>query len=178
MNGAGAYELQEKLGNNSWGTVQQSSATYKSFTDKPVGTYCYRVSAVYVDGSSGWSNEHCTSVLPAMPVLEAIDNADGDGSFSLRWTEVHDDYAYRIYESFNNVGFEEVDITFSNQYEVFDKAVGTWCYRVQAVYESLDSPLSAPRCTTVLEEGPVVPGNKLYLPATLKGAGGDTYLYS
>ncbi len=65
--GAETYTLQEATNPNFTGavTVYTGSGTSWSATDKPVGTYYYRVRATNCAGNSGWSNVRSATVLPA-----------------------------------------------------------------------------------------------------------------
>ncbi|MEZ4515825.1 MAG: choice-of-anchor D domain-containing protein [Chloroflexota bacterium] len=150
------YVLQERYESNAWSTVFEGGQSSKGINDKDSGKWCYRVLANDVGGSSEWSNVECTTVdiqPPAAPVLDPIDNADSDGSFTLNWNLVNNASAYRIYEGLDGSDLTEYRTTFSNWYEVTDKAPGKWCYRVTALADSLESPLSNQKCATVTDAG-------------------------
>jgi len=64
--GAETYTLQEATNPNFTGaiTVYTGASTSWTATNKPVGTYYYRVRATNCAGNSGWSNVRSTTVLP------------------------------------------------------------------------------------------------------------------
>lgn len=55
----GQYELQERIDNGSWSTVQKSSKRDKIFGNRSPGRYCYRVRSLNGLGSSAYSENLC-----------------------------------------------------------------------------------------------------------------------
>ncbi len=72
---------------------------------------------------------------PAVPVLNDIDNADGNGSYQVTWNDVDQADSY-VLEEANNSSFSgavEIYNGDSTSYAVSGKALGTYYYRVKAV---------------------------------------------
>lgn len=62
---ADAIEIERRSGDGSFVKIGQVAATVKAFTDDPgQGVFCYRVRAVNVAGTSGYSNTACTLASP------------------------------------------------------------------------------------------------------------------
>jgi hypothetical protein len=74
-------------------------------------------------------------IKPAAPVLDEIDNGDGDGSYLVAWSEVTGAVAY-VLEEDDNSAFDSPQFVYSgSDSEVLlqDRAPGTWYYRVFAI---------------------------------------------
>ena len=72
--------------------------------------------------------------VPAAPVLNAIDNADGDGNYSVTWGAAATATGYLLQEDDNN-SFTSPATAYSGastSWNATGKAVGTYYYRVQA----------------------------------------------
>jgi len=79
VSGAATYTLQEATNSNFTGavTVYTGDSTSWAATNKPVGTYYYRVRATNCAGNSGWSNVRSTVVSPPGWVTIASQNFEG-----------------------------------------------------------------------------------------------------
>ncbi len=77
--GAATYTLQEATNPNFTGAVSvyTDAGTSWAATNKPVGTYYYRVRATNCAGNSGWSNVRSTTVAPPGWVTIASQNFEG-----------------------------------------------------------------------------------------------------
>lgn len=63
------YRLEEQQNGGTWIVISNyGTELYYDVTDRPDGTWCYRVMAVKGEGSD-WSNTQCTSVVTTLPPL-------------------------------------------------------------------------------------------------------------
>ena len=72
--------------------------------------------------------------LPAAPVLNAIDNADGDGNYAVSWGAPADATSYTLEED-DNGGFSSPTTQYTGagtSWNATGKAVGTYYYRAKA----------------------------------------------
>jgi serine protease len=85
--GATAYVLEEddNVGFNSPAVVYNGPNTSRSFTGKSVGTYYYRVKAVFGFQNSGWSNTRSVVVSPPVVVVPLVN--PGFESGATGWTQ-------------------------------------------------------------------------------------------
>jgi len=96
-------------------------------------------------GAAGWDAYYgygridalaavCTFVPPAVPVLSAISNTDGDGAYLVDWNDVPHATGYTLEEddsaSFSSPATRYTDS--NSQYQVTGRPVGIWYYRVRA----------------------------------------------
>ena len=86
---------------------------------------------------------------PSAPTLYAISNADGDGAYSVDWSDVVNTTSYNLEESFNSGAWNLIMNTASSIYNASGRSAGNWCYRVKANNAYGSSGWSASQCTTV-----------------------------
>ena len=116
-------------------------------TGRPLGLRYYRVRTSNAAGYSPWSNTESVAVggpPPAAPVLYPIDNADGDGSYLVDWSEVTGDTKYRLEED-DNPGFTSPIVRYlgyGTQYQVTARPPGLRYYRVRTSNASGFGPWS------------------------------------
>ena len=70
VSNATSCTLQEKKDDGSWADVYSGPNTQKSFTNKPAGTYSYRVKACNECGCSSWNSEQSTIVEEPVLCIE------------------------------------------------------------------------------------------------------------
>ena len=90
------------------------------------------------------------------PTLQAIDNPDNDGAYTLIWTSVSGATSYTLQED-DNVGFTSPATAYSGSstsHGVSGKSVGTYYYRVRAVVGGQVSGWSNVRSVTVSSSSP------------------------
>ena len=102
------------------------------------GTANYYVRAQDTAGNENQSNTDTITVNDcslATPNLYAISNADGDGSYTVDWSDVAQADSYTLQEADNASFNNTVDIYTgsASQYSVSGRIPGTWYYRVRAV---------------------------------------------
>jgi hypothetical protein len=102
------------------------------------------------------------------PVLHAIDNADGDGSYTVSWSEVSAASAYTLEED-DNASFSSPSTAYtgpSTSAPLTGRDVGTYYYRVRASTSSTTSPWSNVQSVAVTESpvGPL-PGHYTGTPS-------------
>jgi hypothetical protein len=135
-------------------TTYSTSAQQYTITDpgkeKEGGTYYYRVRGHNQYGPGVWSNARSTTVrvVPHAPVLQNIDNADGDDSYTVAWSYGH---AYPPVDTFilqeaTNASFSDAvnySIAGSVTSRAFsDKPSETYYYRVKGRNGYGDGPWS------------------------------------
>ena len=93
---------------------------------------------------------------PPVPVLQPIENPDGDGSYLVEWSQVQDAERYSLEES-STPDFAVPITRYTGpdvEYQVTDQQAGTWYYRARASNAVGDSPWSAPQSVDVLPGAP------------------------
>jgi uncharacterized repeat protein (TIGR01451 family) len=176
VQGASAYRLQEAADCTFADAVQiyEGAETFHTVTGQAVGSYCYRVRALGPGWTSAWSNSQAVDVLrvPDAPLLEPIDNADGDGSYPVRWDGVDGARTYVLTEARGDACGEPVTVYTgpATSYGAQGRGAGRLCYYVRASNECGQSAWSDSRWVDVLWEaepnddmhaganGPLVPG--------------------
>jgi len=92
---------------------------------------------------------------PAAPVLNPIDNADGDGNYTVGWSAVAGATSYTLEED-DNAGFTSPTTQYTGtatSWGATGKAVGTYYYRAKATNTAGSSGWSATQSTTVNPSG-------------------------
>jgi hypothetical protein len=165
---ASGYVLEEDNdpGFGSPTTRYAGAATQYQVTGQASGTWYYRVRATSGAGTSDASAARSTTVaaLPLdAPSLNAIDNADEDGSYLVNWSDVAGATSYTLEQS-ATPWFDHPQEIYSgavSEHPVTGQASGTWYYRARAWGPGSDSgPWSNSRAA-------VVPAF-LYLPIVLR----------
>jgi hypothetical protein len=98
--------------------------------------------------------------IPAAPVLNAIDNADGDGNYTVSWNASANATSYLLQED-DNAAFLSPETRYSGSgtsWNATGKAVGTYYYRVQAANTYGSSSWSETRSVTVGATSDIVNG--------------------
>jgi hypothetical protein len=112
-------------------TELQSCFLYRNLA----GTYYYRVRGNNAWGLGEWSNIQIAIVLaPDAPILDSIDNADGDGYYTITWNSAPRATGYLLVES-TNAMFQDPITLYSGpelSWSIFNKPYGTYYYRVIA----------------------------------------------
>ncbi len=83
------------------------------------------------------------------PPLNAIDNSDGDGNYTVDWPEVSDATGYKLQERRNSGNWSQVYNGSNTSVNRSNRSDGEWCYRAKAYNNSVESDWSAVECTTV-----------------------------
>ena len=83
------------------------------------------------------------------PVINDINNSDGDGNFPVGWAPVSGATGYTLQERFNGGSWSEIYSGPNTNTNRTNRSDGEWCYRVRAYDNSEDSNWSAIECTTV-----------------------------
>lgn len=144
--------------------VYQGNATDYTVTWQPAGTWYYRVRATRGSQQTGWAvavNTTVNAYTVAAPTLNPIDNADGDGTYTVTWTTVGGATAYILEES-HTPYFTTANVVYNGsgtQFVAAGRSGGDWSYRVRAVAGS-SSPWSARQTANVT--------SYIYLPLVLK----------
>ena len=118
--------------------------TSQVITGQTPGNYYYRVRGNNSYGAGTWSNSRSVTVLPGIPVLNAIDNPNESSSFTISWIAGTGAEFYQLEESATS-DFASVTVIYSGgstSYQVAGKSTGTYYYRVKSVYQTLSSAWS------------------------------------
>lgn len=86
---------------------------------------------------------------PNAPTLYTISNADGDGAYSVDWSDVANTTSYSLEESFNSGAWNLIMNTASSIYNASGRYAGEWCYRVKANNAYGSSAWSGTQCAIV-----------------------------
>lgn len=137
-------------------TVCTTAGQSCSVSGKVAGTYYYRVKGANVWGESAWSNAQPATVLPpATPLLNAIDNSDGDGDYTVTWNAVALASSYTLQED-TALDFSS-PITVSEgaalSWSATAKTAGNYYYRVRASGPTGQSGWSTTQSVSVLPPG-------------------------
>jgi hypothetical protein len=154
--GATSYTMEEDDNESftSPAVAYSGSLTSTTFSDKPAGTYYYRVNASNPSGTSDWSSTESVVVcpLPDSPTLHPIDNADGDGTYTVSWTPPPDSDFCTLQED-DNAAFTSPTILYSGpgtSIIIPIRPPGTYCYRVNCTNDCGTSGWSNSQCVTVM----------------------------
>jgi hypothetical protein len=116
---------------NACTTVQQTCLV----SGRWAGTYYYRVQGHNSWGYGIYSNiEAVTVLLPDAPTLNAIDNPDGDGSYSVTWSAAARATSYTLQEDTDSA-FGSPTIVYDaagQSWSATSRSPGTYYYRVRA----------------------------------------------
>ena len=126
----------------------------------PPASYFYRVRATTATCSGPWSNVWWATVweIPPAPVLNPIDNSDGDASYSLSWSDIPAN-RYELQEA-DNPAFNNAKVVYdgpSTAGGFGNHAGGTWYYRVRGCNCRGCGPWSAAQ-SVVVPQAPTVQG--------------------
>ena len=151
---AGHYVLQEDTTNTFSApvTVYEGPEAFWRAMSKTAGVYYYRVLSAGGTGQSGWSNIQGTTVLPpAVPSLNAIGNADGDGYYVITWGASARADSYTLQESTSSKFASPITVYEGAQasWGAEAKAPGTYYYRVRALGATGSSNWSTSRSALV-----------------------------
>jgi hypothetical protein len=139
-------------------TSQQSCAV----SNKPAGTYYYRVQGRNTWDYSDWSlAQSVTVLLPATPNLNPIGNADGDGSYNVTWNAAARAANYVLQQD-TNASFNSPTTVYNGaqtSWAASGNIAGTYYYRVRAHGPTGVSAWSNVRATTVQASVYVVSSN-------------------
>jgi len=159
---ADTYTLQEATDSSFTGGLQVACTTAQQsclLSGRLAGTYYYRVQGQNVWGSSSYSNvEMVTVLLPDTPVLNTIDNTDGDGNYAVSWSAAARATSYALQEDTSS-SFAHPTAVYqgaSLSWPTSGKAPGTYYYRVQASGPTGQSGWSNVQSVTVPVPSPVV----------------------
>ncbi|MBN2391421.1 MAG: peptidase S8 [Anaerolineae bacterium] len=151
---AASYLLQESNTESFSSPTTRYSGTYTQthVVGQNVGVWYYRARAINALGNtSDWSNIQSVTVLPAAPVMIAIDNPTNADAYTVQWSSVAGAYAYELVQDTTSTFITPITryVGSSTAYNVTGQPDGTWYYRARATYGDLIGPWSTPVSTTV-----------------------------
>ncbi|MGC9393584.1 MAG: S8 family serine peptidase [Anaerolineae bacterium] len=159
--GAAGYLLQESSTEsfNSPTTRYSGTHTQTHVIGRSVGVWYYRVRTIDALGNaSDWSNVQSVTVLPAAPVMTAIDNPTNADAYAVQWSSVAGAYAYELVQDMTSSFIVPITryVGASTAYDITGQPDGTWYYRVRTTHGDLIGPWSEPVSTTV-DPSPLAP---------------------
>ncbi len=124
----------------------------QAITGKMPGVYYYRVWGTNAYGAGESSNVVMVTVYPGAPVLNAINNPNQLGSYTISWSAGRGATAYTLEEAPTSSFTSTTALTTTSRlsYTVTNKASGTYYYRARSVSGSLTSAWSNVVSTTVV----------------------------
>ena len=187
--GATSYTLEEDdstLFTSPTVVADHVTATSWSASGKALGTYFYRVKATGAVGDSGWSDAQSALVTPpAAPVLNAIANADGDGSYVVTWNAVAGATSYTLEEDDSTLFTSPTvvsDHVTATSWSASGQILGTYFYRVRATnavgdseWSNAQSALVTPPAAPVLNQIANADGDGSYAVTWSAVAGATSY---
>ena len=146
---ATSYVLEETAPASSNTLIDNGANVTFSATNRSGGEWCYRVQATNSAGSGAWSESRCTTVAPSAPLVDPIDNSDGDGGYTVSWQAAAGATDYVLEEMGENGRFATIYTGPDTSFPVTNRAPGQWCYRAQATNAGGSSAWSASQCVFV-----------------------------
>jgi thermitase len=161
VSGAASYLLQESSAASFNSPTTRYSGTYTQtqVTGQSVGVWYYRVRTIdALSNTSDWSNVQSVTVLPAAPVMVAIDNPTNADAYTVQWSSVSGAYNYELVQDTTSTFTAPITryVGSAIAYNVTGQPDGTWYYRVRATHGDLFGPWSTPVSTTV-DPSPLAP---------------------
>ncbi|NIP35776.1 MAG: hypothetical protein GWN18_12485 [Thermoplasmata archaeon] len=99
------------------------------------GLWYYRVRASHAGADSPWSDPQSVSVVPDAPVLDAIDNPDGERDYLVDWNDVTGATSYELEEAEDDQFTSPTVVYYPgspSEYQMTEHEGGLWYYRVRA----------------------------------------------
>ncbi len=129
---ATGYELQEKVGSDTWSELETLTTTSKRYTGNTPAIYMYRVRACAGEGNcGGWSSTGTTKAPPGVPRL-TVPATDADGDYTAMWTSPSGATSYELEEKPEAGSFANVYRGDRTSRNITDRADATYTYRVRA----------------------------------------------
>lgn len=130
--------------------LEESLASGIHWQATGTGVYYLRVMHWNPNGggcASAYTVEFAPDSPPGTPTLNAIDNPDGDGSYTVSWSAVAEAAGYTLHERLNSGGWGEIYNGPNTSLARAGQEDGQWCYRVRTT--NGPSEWSGVVCTTV-----------------------------
>ncbi len=171
--------------NQEWSV--SSSTLSRAFTNKPLGSYYYRLRACNSNGCSNWSDYQYILVrLPAQPTLNSVNN-NGSGDYTVSWNDPDPDLKQNYYLQESTDNFASLtnhwDNLTASSYQIADRSAGTYYYRVRGESSVGSGPWS--NVVTVQVDPPVqtgwtqrAPANSPAIDAGAAGRAGHKMAYA
>ena len=136
VQGAASYVLQEDDNSafSSPTTIYEDATSQYAVTGRGPGTRYYRVRAKSGSVNSEWSSARYVTVKPNAPVLDAIDNVDLNGEYTITWSHPIAADGFVLQED-DNASFSSPVTRYlgaNTSYQVTGQDGGSWYYRVRA----------------------------------------------
>ncbi|WP_337244670.1 wall-associated protein [Luteimonas sp. gir] len=155
--GATRYELQERVGSDSWTQIYSGADTSQTHSGRANGTYAYRVRGCATE-CGAWSAEGTITVLlpPPAPTL-TVPATSNTGSYSVSWTASTGATRYQLEEQTDTSGWTAIYEGGLRQKSLSGKDSGTYRYRARACSAHGCGDWSSTKVVTVLTfDSPVV----------------------
>jgi len=159
--------------NNYWGTTDPSVIEDHIWHNQDDPSLSY----VYFVPPRDSSVPPCTPTSVLTPTLYAISNPDGDGNYTVDWSDVTGALTYTLHED-DNAGFTSPITRYTggtSRVAVNGQPVGTWYYRVKATNASGESGWSSVQSITVNPSSPVA---RVTVSGPTTGTAGAPYTFA
>ena len=172
LTGTTYYNLMESTdGGNTWTTYNAGTSLFKSFVDKPAGTYTYDVASCIRFTILGATNTVCSPAhltqgwpyavtkvdvpkppkTPSVPGSLTVPKIDADGNYTVSWSASTGATSYLLQEQVGGGAWTEAHKGGAKSKTFSHKANGTYSYRVKACAGSANcSAWSAPKSVLVV----------------------------
>ncbi|WP_367380706.1 RHS repeat protein [Stenotrophomonas cyclobalanopsidis] len=132
--GAKRYQVEESIEGAGWTVVAEQSTEAVSFSGKSTGSYRYRVLA---GNGAGWGANYSnvvtvSSLQPPQGTSVSVPASSNSGSYQVSWNAVPMASEYRLEQSANGGGWQEIQREGSTLRNVSGADTGTYAYRVLA----------------------------------------------
>ena len=148
---ATAYELQERLGGGSWGTIQNSGAISSVMAGKPSGAWSYQVRGCNSAGCTAWSTIKTTDVLlpPASAPTLTAPATNTTGGYSVSWTAITAATRYELEQRKDAGTWSNIHNAAATSKALTAQTTGAYDYRVRACNDGGCADWSALASTVV-----------------------------
>ncbi|GGK03217.1 hypothetical protein GCM10011394_10360 [Luteimonas terricola] len=131
---ADRYQLQERQGTGSWGSIHDAAGTSKAISGKAAGSWGYRVRGCNGAGCGNWSTIGTVQVIhaPAGTPALTVPATSYTGAFTASWTSVATATRYELEERLGAGSWTQIHNAAATSRAVSGKTAGSWGYRVRA----------------------------------------------
>ena len=170
------YRVQQKIGSGSWTTPVTTSSTSYSFSNKPDGSYQFRISyCLYLPPTVNQcdATSNTVSVLVAKPPgtpssISGVPATDNNGAFTVSWgSSTGNVDSYRLEQQKNSGSWSQIYSGTGTSKAVSGLSDGTYKYRIRAC--------NTVGCSSYRTSGSVVVTNLPGIPGAITGPSSASY---
>lgn len=152
VSGATGYKLQESVDGAAWTHEQSSTSRSRTYSNKPAGSYRYRVRAYNDAGAGAYSAIKTTEMVhkPASAPAVTVPSSNSTGSYTVSWSAVATAARYELYERPAGGTWVRIYNGASRSKAVSGKSNGTYEYRTRACNDGGCGAYGAVKSVSVL----------------------------